>query len=135
MAKLSFPLFLVVVLLNVLFCTVSGVTLDEVFVVHPGRTHGGCDDYFDQTTKKGTLDDWLQETISSLQVAVQKLNIDQVRQDIKIRRVLNMFFNVPNRKPVSANAQNMIETIVGTCQCLYVPPLKVYFDYVVPHHR
>jgi hypothetical protein len=83
------------VLLSVLFCTVSGVNLDDLFVVQSGGSDGGCDKYFNQASKTGTLDDWLEEIGFSLQVAIEKLDIGEVNQDIKIRRALFTFFKVP----------------------------------------
>lgn len=127
MAKLFFPLSLAAVLLSALLCTVSGVTLDQLFAVQSGGSNGGCDKYFNQASKDGTLDDWLEEINFSLAVAVDKIDVDEYNQDIRIRRALRTFFGVPNRGKATGNTAAMIEKIACTCQSLFVL-LKVYFE-------
>jgi hypothetical protein len=116
MAKLFSRLSLAVVLLIILFSTVSGVNLDDIFILQPGKTYGGCDDYFNQTTKKGTLDDWLEEINLSLATAIDMLDVRQYNQDIRIRRALKAFFEVPNRGKATAKVEERLNQIASTCQ-------------------
>jgi hypothetical protein len=126
MAKLLFPLGVVTALLSVLLCTVSGVTLDQLFVVQSGGTEGGCDKYFNQAAKDGTLDDWLDEINFSLATAIDK--IDEYNQDIRVRRALQTFFGIHNRPKPSAAAQAIINKIARTFQRMFLLQ-KVYPKY------
>ncbi|KAI2471680.1 hypothetical protein F4781DRAFT_90224 [Annulohypoxylon bovei var. microspora] len=109
MAKLHFPLGLVTVLLCVLLCTVSAVTLDQLFVVQSGSTDSGCDMYFDQASKEGTLDEWLDEINYSLSTAIDIM--DLYNQDVRIRRAVSTFFGVRNQGKASTAAAATIQKI------------------------
>ena len=113
MAKLLYPLGLVTILFSLLLRTVSGVTLDQLFVVHSGGSNGGCDAYFNQASKTGTLDDWLDEINFSLATAIDSL--DSYNQDIRVRRALWIFFGIRNAGRASKNAQVDIDKISSTC--------------------
>ncbi|KAL7943681.1 hypothetical protein V8C42DRAFT_358930 [Trichoderma barbatum] len=110
MAKLSFPLGLVAVLISTILPTVSGITLNEVFIVHSGGSNGGCDQYFNQVDGSGTLDEWLEEINFSLSAAINA--IDEYQNDPKVRKALNTFFGITskNKKP-AAGTQKVIDDI------------------------
>lgn len=118
MLKLPFPLGLITALLSVLICTVSGVTLDQLFVVNKGGTDSGCDKYFNQASKDGTLDDWLDEINLSLSTAIDNVDINVYNQEPKVRRALAVFFGIRNQGKAKGNTAARVQKISGTCQCL-----------------
>ncbi|KFY91794.1 hypothetical protein V500_04460 [Pseudogymnoascus sp. VKM F-4518 (FW-2643)] len=121
MAKFLFPLGLVTVL-SVLFRSVSGLSLNDLFIVQSGSTNGGCDTHFNQAAESGTLDDWHTEITYALDLVVNRL--DTYDQDIKVRRALQIFFSIRNQGRASANARADIDNIIGQFQ-----RLKDFFDF------
>ncbi|KAI0837650.1 hypothetical protein F5Y06DRAFT_270974 [Hypoxylon sp. FL0890] len=111
MAKLLFLLCLVTIILCVLSPTNSSVTLDQLFIVQSGGADGGCDKYFNQASKDGTLDDWLEEINLSLATVFEKIELGVYNQDIRVRRAFESFFGVRNRGKASENAQQTIKKI------------------------
>lgn len=111
MAKFLFPLGLITVL-SVLFRAVSGLSLNDLFIVQSGSTDGGCDTHFNQVAESGTLDDWHTEITYALDLVVNRL--DTYDQDVKVRRALQIFFSIRNQGRASANARADIDNIIGT---------------------
>lgn len=113
MAKLLFPLGLVTALFGIYFRTVSGLSLNDLFIVQSGATDGGCDNYFDQASESGILDDWHDEITYALATAIDR--IDTYNQDIKVRRALKIFFDIPSQGRASGARLDDIEKIASTC--------------------
>ncbi|OBT97835.1 hypothetical protein VE01_04980 [Pseudogymnoascus verrucosus] len=122
MARLLFPLGLVTALLIFLFRTVSGLSLNDLFIVQSGSTDGGCDTHFNQAAESGTLDDWHTEITFALDLVVNRL--DTYDQDIKVRRALQIFFGIRNNGKASAPARVEIDEIIGQFQ-----RAKDFFDF------
>jgi hypothetical protein len=118
MAKQSlFSLGLVTVLLSLCLRTVlSDVTLDQLFIVHSGGSNGGCDGYFDQTTKKGPLDDWLDEINFSLTTAIDRLAKydDNDNDGVMVRRAVQIYFGIRNQGKARGNAKTALDNIIRT---------------------
>ncbi|KAI0181024.1 hypothetical protein GGR52DRAFT_577682 [Hypoxylon sp. FL1284] len=115
MAKLS--LRLVTVLLSFLLRTALGVTLDQLFVIRGGTSNSGCDNYFDPTTKEGTLNDWHEEIIYSVAAAID--GIDRYRQEPAVRKALVSFFGIPNRARPTPKNQERIDKIAANLKSVH----------------
>jgi hypothetical protein len=123
MAKLCFPLGLFVVLLSVLSSNVSGIpTLDQLFTIQSGGSNGGCDAYFDQATKTGTLNNWLIEINYALDTAIKAID----NYDPKVQTALTAFFGIKSAaKPPAATLK-----IRRMCQHLVLyKTLILHFPY------
>lgn len=135
MVRLFFPLGLIPVLLSGQLRTVSGATLDQLFIIASGSTNGGCDAYFDQNTKEGTLDKWLEELDYSTEVAFNAF--ENYKTDDRIKSALFTFFGIPIVQTPDAQEQAAIDHISGVYQRL-VPKndyLLNILNFILPYPK